>query len=150
MKDRSIFNESIFTGMFVVLGGIIIWTSYDIGLGQFQKPGAGFLPFGGGLLVLIMSVANLLISIRKQKEPLFEKGEIKTFFLMNLVFLSWIVAMPYLGYVIVTFLVSLIISKIMKLEGLVKPFILASGTAIFIYLLFDYWLYLDLPRGFWD
>jgi hypothetical protein len=39
---------------------------------------------------------------------------------------------------------------VMKLEGWVKPLVLSAATAIFIYLLFDYWLYIDLPRGFLD
>jgi hypothetical protein len=36
----------------------------------------------------------------------------------------------------------------MKLEGWLKPFILSAGTALFIFILFDCWLYIDLPRGF--
>jgi sterol desaturase/sphingolipid hydroxylase (fatty acid hydroxylase superfamily) len=59
----------------------------------------------------------------------------------------WIVAMPYTGYPIVTLIAAFFLSKVMKLEGWVKPLILALGVAIFIYLLFDYWLYIDLPRG---
>ena len=55
--------------------------------------------------------------------------------------------MPYLGYVIVTFIAAFCLFKIMKLEGWIKPFILSTAIASFIYLLFDYWLYLDLPRG---
>jgi hypothetical protein len=35
----------------------------------------------------------------------------------------------------------------MKLEGWGKPILLSAVVALFIYLLFDYWLYLDLPRG---
>jgi hypothetical protein len=35
----------------------------------------------------------------------------------------------------------------MKLEGWVKPLAVSAGTALFVYLLFDYWLYIDLPRG---
>ncbi len=27
------------------------------------------------------------------------------------------------------------------------PLAVSGGTALFIYLLFDYWLYIDLPRG---
>jgi hypothetical protein len=35
----------------------------------------------------------------------------------------------------------------MKLEGWVKPLAVSGGTALFLYLLFDYWMYIDLPRG---
>jgi hypothetical protein len=35
----------------------------------------------------------------------------------------------------------------MGLEGWGKPLLLSFRTGLFIYLLFDYWLYIDLPRG---
>jgi hypothetical protein len=35
----------------------------------------------------------------------------------------------------------------MKLEGWLKPLSISFGTTLFIYLLFDYWLYIDLPKG---
>jgi hypothetical protein len=68
-------------------------------------------------------------------------------------FVFWIMVMPYLGYPIVTLatlITAFYLSKIMKLQGWLKPSILSAGMALFIYLLFDYWLYIDLPRGFWE
>jgi hypothetical protein len=59
----------------------------------------------------------------------------------------WIITMPVLGYVIATFAVSYAFCKIMKLEGWLKPLALSIATGVFIYLLFDVWLYIDLPRG---
>jgi hypothetical protein len=35
----------------------------------------------------------------------------------------------------------------MKLEGWRAPLAVSAGTALFIYVLFDHWLYIDLPRG---
>ena len=55
--------------------------------------------------------------------------------------------MPILGYVLTTFAVTYAFCKIMKLEGWLKPLALSIATALFIYLLFDVWLYIDLPRG---
>ncbi len=62
-------------------------------------------------------------------------------------FFLWILVMPWLGYVVVTLFITFGIAKIMKLEGFWKPFSISAGTALFIYLLFDYWLYIDLPKG---
>jgi hypothetical protein len=45
-------------------------------------------------------------------------------------------------------LATLSFSKILKLEGWRKPLLLSSGNTALSYLLFDYCLYLDLPRGF--
>jgi len=68
---------------------------------------------------------------------------------MVAVFCPWILMMPLLGYVVVTLLATYAFCRIMKLEGWWKPISVSAGTALFIYLLFDYWLYIDLPRGFW-
>ena len=62
-------------------------------------------------------------------------------------FCLWILLMPLFGYVVVTLLATYGFCKIMKLEGWWKPLSVSAGTALFIYLLFDYWLYIDLPRG---
>ena len=35
----------------------------------------------------------------------------------------------------------------MNLEGWLKPLSVSVGTALFIYFLFDYCLYIDLPKG---
>ena len=79
--------------------------------------------------------------------PLFGSEGIKTFLLMTATFCLWIAVMPFLGYVIVTLLATYAFCKIMNLEGWRKPLALSAGTALFIYLMFDYWLYIDLPRG---
>ena len=79
--------------------------------------------------------------------PLFGSEGIKTFLLMTTTFCLWIIVMPFLGYVIVTLLATYAFCKIMNLEGWWKPLAVSAGTASFIYLMFDYWLYIDLPRG---
>jgi hypothetical protein len=71
----------------------------------------------------------------------------RTLALMTLTFCFWILAMPLLGYVVVSLLATYAFCKVMKLEGWRKPLAVSAGTALFIYLLFDYWLYVDLPRG---
>ena len=80
--------------------------------------------------------------------PLFDRDGLKKFLLMSATFCLWIIVMPFLGYVIVTLFATYAFGKIMKLEGWWKPLAVSAGTALFIYLLFDYWLYIDLPRGF--
>lgn len=48
---------------------------------------------------------------------------------------------------LVTLLATYAFARTLALEGQVKPLALAAGTALFIYLLFDHGLYIDLPRG---
>jgi hypothetical protein len=141
--------ELIFTFLLMVLSIVIIIVSLRYGFGALRRPGPGLYPFFVGVFLILPFSMILLISGLKSKksEPLFDKYGVRKFLLMILTFILWIIAMPYLGYVLVTFAAAFAFCKIMKLEGWLKPLALSVGTALFIYLLFDYWLYIDLPRG---
>ena len=123
-------------------------TSLAYGFGTFRRPGPGLYPFFIGVCISIFSLVLLISELRSPTgASLFGKGGLKTFLFMTATFCLWIAVMPFLGYVIVTLLATLAFCKIMKLEGWWKPLAVSAGTALFIYLLFDYWLYIDLPRG---
>jgi putative tricarboxylic transport membrane protein len=128
---------------------MVLSTSY--GLGTIAQPGPGLYPFAVGLFILPFSVLLFVSSLRcKTKGSILDRKGIVIFlsFIGTCVF--WILAMPYLGYVAVTLIATFALCKVMKLEGWFKPLILAAGTALFIYILFDVWLYVDLPRGMWS
>jgi len=132
----------------MVLGVAIIGISLAYGFGTFKRPGPGLYPFFIGISIFVFSIALLIWKLRSQKsEPLLDREEIKTFLFMTATFCLWIIVMPFLGYVVVTLLATFAFGKIMKLEGWRKPLAVSAGTALFIYLMFDYWLYIDLPRG---
>jgi hypothetical protein len=82
---------------------------------------------------------------------MFRSGrELMTFLSVAFLSVLWIVVMPVLGYAVMTFVVAFLYSKTMRLEGWWKPFLLSFGIGLFIYALFDLWLYIDLPRGILD
>lgn len=131
----------------MILGAYIIIHSIGIGFGTVEEPGPGFFPLFGGLLIMIFDI-TIMLQKSKDIDPLFKNNhEVITFFSIAISFILWIIIMPYLGYVVVTFIFLIVLFKVLRLEGWLKPLILATGITIFIYLLFDYWLYTDLPRG---
>jgi putative tricarboxylic transport membrane protein len=142
--------EIVFDLFLPVLGVVIMVVSLRYGFGTFRRPGPGLYPFFLGLPIALFGAVLFLSELRKlARSPLFGKGEIHTFLLMIAAFCLWILLMPLLGYVVVTMLATFGFGKIMKLEGWWKPFAISAGTTLFVYLLFDYWLYIDLPRGIW-
>ena len=145
---RTIRLEIVFVFFLMALGMIIAAVSLKYGFGTLKRPGSGLYPFFIGVAILLFSSILALSELKVRKTArLMEQGGLKTFIWMIVTFCLWIVAMPWLGYVIVTFLAACAFCKIMKLETWWKPLAIAAGTAIFIYLLFDCWLYIDLPRG---
>jgi putative tricarboxylic transport membrane protein len=68
-------NSDRAAGLFWLVVGIVVSAaSYHLGLGSVREPGTGFLPFGAGMLLAILSLGSLFQEYRKQaqsKEPLF-------------------------------------------------------------------------------
>ena len=145
------FSPEIFFDLFLtLLGAIITAVSLTYGFGTFRRPGPGLYPFFIGLFLVVFGIILFVSEIKPKARPaLFGRQGRQTFLLMVAVFCLWILMMPLLGYVVVTLLATYAFCRIMKLEGWWKPISVSAGTALFIYLLFDYWLYIDLPRGFW-
>ena len=141
--------EVFFNTFLMVLGIVVVVVSWGYGFGTIKRPGPGVYPFFLGMIIIFPSSLVLIIQGVKspRREPLFDGSSLKTFLLMNLSFVFWIVSLPFLGYVIGTFCATFAFSKIMKLEGWVKPSIMSFCTSLLVYLLFDVWLYIDLPRG---
>lgn len=137
-----------FDFLMLVLGIVIAGMSLEYGFGSFGRPGPGLYPFFVGAAIAVFALFILISELRSDtSKPVLDKEGAVTLILMTATFCLWIVAMPLLGYVVVTLLAAFAFCKIMKLEGWWKPLAVSGGTALFIYLLFDYWLYIDLPRG---
>ena len=140
--------ETCFDFFMLVLGVVIAILSWGYGFGSFGRPGPGLYPFFIGAAISVFALFLLISELRSStSKPVLDQEGAKTLALMTATFCLWIVAMPLLGYVVVTLLAAYAFCKIMKLEGWRKPSAVSGGTALFIYLLFDYWLYIDLPRG---
>lgn len=141
-------QESIINFILAMLGLMIIVESVQIGFGTLRKPGSGLFPFLCGIIIFLNIVPFISPPAVKPHTSLFaSKDENKIFLFLILSFFSWILLMPYLGWLLITFFVTLSFSKILKLEGWRKPLLLSLGNTALSYLLFDYCLYLDLPRG---
>ena len=140
--------EIAFDFFLLVLGLAVGGISWSYGFGNLARPGPGLFPFFIGAGIAIFSFFTLLAEFRSQvPHAVLDKPGATTLVLMTLTFCLWILAMDFLGYVIVTLLATYAFCKILKLEGWRKPLAVSVGTALFVYLLFDYWMYIDLPRG---
>ena len=152
MQKAAIFRlEILFVALLLVLGIAIVAVSLGYGFGSLARPGPGLYPAFLGAAIAIAAFFVLLSDLKSAAAAPAHGGQSTiTLVLMTATFCLWIVVMPLLGYVIVTLLATYAFCKIMNLEGWRKPLAVSGGTALFIFLLFDYWMYVDLPRGFWN
>jgi putative tricarboxylic transport membrane protein len=143
MKIR---GESVLNLILLIFGLAIMALALQMGFGSLKRPGSGLFPFFSGLIVFLANA--ILLGRKSQWSPsLFSRQEMNRFIWMVVPFVLWILLMPLIGYIFMTFLSTLFLSKILRLEGWRKPLILSLGTTGLSYLLFGYYLYLDLPRG---
>jgi hypothetical protein len=85
--------------------------------------------------------------ILKGNPPFFRTEEMKKFIGLMIPFILWMILIPLFGYVVMTFICTFSLSKVLGLKGWLNPLGLSLGTTGLCYILFDYFLYLDLPRG---
>lgn len=147
-KAPKIRLETCFDLLLLVLGIAITVISIGYGFGSLARPGPGLYPVFLGVAIAVFSFFVLLADLKSESsKSLFDRRSAKTFAFMAATFCLWVVAMPLLGYVAVTLLATFAFCKILRLEGWKKPLAVSGGTSLALYLLFDYWLYIDLPRG---
>ena len=147
---RALVGEVLFGCVILAFGIVALAGSVQLGFGSLSQPGAGLFPFFAGLMIVIaapIAIANSIVRRESESELILKKNGLRTLGVMIAVFAAWILAMPTLGYVAVTFAAVLVLARLLGLEGWLKPLALSVATALATYVLFDRLLYLDLPRG---
>ena len=141
--------ESIFNFILLLLALLIIYESIQMGFGTLKRPGSGLFPLFCGAIIMGLNGFLLLRRADSTIASLFQEGQRWKFFTMIIPFFAWILLIHLLGYVVVTFLCTLYLAKTLKLSGWWQPLHLSACTASICFVVFDYLLILDLPRGFW-
>ena len=147
---RALVGEVLFGCVILAFGIVALAGSVQLGFGSLSQPGAGLFPFFAGLMIVIaapIAIVNSIIGRGSESEFILKKDAFRTLAGAIAVFAGWILAMPTLGYVVVTFAAVLALAKLLGLEGWLKPLALSAATSLATYILFDRLLYLDLPRG---
>jgi len=138
---------NLFWLLFAILVSV---ASCRLDLGSVKEPGTGFVPFGAGVLLGILSLSSFLQRYRREaapKVPLF-KG---TFWLkVILAFVALIVyaqLLPYGGYIICTFLLMLFLFSIVEKQKAWRIAVYSLLTTGLTYYVFSKALHLQFPAG---
>jgi putative tricarboxylic transport membrane protein len=131
---------------------IAIFVSLDsftsLKLGTLRSPGPGFFPFWGALILGALSLILLLRSL-KIRERLGSVTIPWTALLLVLgALLGYLLFLETLGFVTVTFLFLLVLFRFGRTDW-IKSGGWAVITTTVAYVLFKFWLQVQLPRGPW-
>ena len=139
--------------MLVLIGLLAIGHAVQLGVFAGGQPGPGLFPLVAGLL--IVTGGGFLLATRPRETPLnaefvFNRATLRTLLSIIAVMAAWILAMPYAGYVLVTFLAVCLLARLFGLTRTSSILLLGLFTSLAIYVMFDWLLFLDLPRGPWS
>ncbi len=134
------------------LGLWIIVASIPIGFGSIKEVGAGVFPALVGGMIVMLTIANLARA-RSNVETVPSNGlasrrDARRIAAIILMAVMWILLLPFLGYILDTFVVTFFLKKVFGTRGWVEPVAQGVLTTIFVFALFDIVFYIDLPRGF--
>jgi len=133
----------------IVVGILACYGATRLGLGSVTEPGAGFIFFWSGLILVMLSLVVLADSVRSSEDTVREMEELNwaKIALVLLSLLLYAFSLERLGFVLTTFvLVSFLLSCI---EGTnwVRSLGVASAAALASFAIFELWLKIRLPKG---
>lgn len=117
-------------------------------------PGPGFLPFWIGVVLAIFAAAQMIETYKRksvdevQKSPL---PPIRSLFRIGLIMLittAAAVVMNSLGFVLTVFLFVFVILFVLEGVNFVRSLVTGLIFSGCIFLIFQYWMEIELPRGF--
>ena len=137
------------------VGALVVAASaLGLGFGSLAEPGPGFFPCVVGVALAASGARTGVSALRRAGRapgaPPIGAAAIYRILLMLASFVAWLVLLPVAGYVLATFVVAFVMSRTVGLEGWIRPLVLSVVLAAALYLLFDLFFYVDLPRGLLD
>jgi len=140
--------------------GCVVWLSISIsvliaslrlGIGPFNNPGPGFIPFWAALFLASFTCVLLVISLFRKREPIppeemWRDRHWGNPLLAVSVLILYCMVLPKLGYLPATFGLMVVLFGL----GRTKPWLVVPGSLVVVlltYVLFDYLLKMPLPRG---
>ena len=137
--------------LWLCIGVGVLFFSSSYSMGTLSEPGPGALPFGLGLVFVLLSLILLFRSWRSkpsedEKRLAFGSRWRKIF--MIILFLALVTFfLESLGYLLSIFLMITLSMLIMEPKRWVSAVLLGIISSFSSYMLFDVWLKVQLPKG---
>lgn len=149
MKRIKITVVSSIALFWVAVGILVCYGATRLGLGSVTEPGAGFIFFWSGLILVILSLMVVAGSLRNTEEIAGETTEMNwvkvALVLLSLVLYAFF--LERLGFVLVTFLLLSFLLGWIERTNWVRSLGVATAAALGSFAIFELWLKIRLPKG---
>lgn len=145
-------GNAAFSAALSAVGLYVVNESRSYEIGTILQPGAGFWPLFMGAALAGLSVFILIKSLKARgtaanDDEAFSGRDLLMLCSICGCLLIWVLVSSYAGWLIATFLLTLVLSKLYGLNGYVTPLVLSLAVTVICYLLFGVLFYTDLPSG---
>jgi cell division protein FtsW (lipid II flippase) len=142
-------------GLFWLLFCIFVCKkSLEVGVGTFQLPGSGFLPFwsavGFGTLSLILVMKSFFVRKDERKTLRSVEGKRSKVILVLVSLFLYVILLERGGYVIMTFGLMAFLFIVAGKSKVWVHIVSAVVAVLATYLIFCVWLGVPLPKGILD
>lgn len=141
------------------LGGsiAIIFSSLAYSFGSWSHPGPAFLPLLCGIIMAVLSLVIFIQGTIKGRAGAKKKEEDRTFFTARwdklaaalIILFAYAFFFDILGFLMMTFAFMLFVLKVVEPTRWRTALITSVLTTGVSYLLFESWLKVPMPKGFW-
>jgi len=134
-----------------IIGGSSVYS-----FGAWSHPGPGFLPLWCGIIMAALSLIVLIQSFYKEKGQPLEKKE-GSFFTPRwlklvavlIILFAYAFLLEIFGFILITFVFMVFVLKVVEPRKWSIALVEAGSATIVSYALFELWLKVLLPKGFW-
>ena len=149
MKKTKITADRASAFFWIVVGILACYGATGLGLGSIAEPGAGFIFFWSGLILVILSFMVWVQPLRSTEDTVQETAEIHwpkiALVLLSLLLYGFL--LERLGFVISTFLLMSFLLGWIEDTNWARSFAVAGAAALASYGIFELWLKIRLPKG---
>jgi putative tricarboxylic transport membrane protein len=147
---RTKINNAGASAIFWVAAGILAcYGATRLGLGSVTDPGAGFIFFWSGLILVFLSLLVLVDSIRSGADMPADMGKINwakiVLILLSLVLYGYF--LERLGFVLTTFVLLSFLLGWVESTHWGRALAVAGAAALACFGIFELWLKIRLPKG---
>ena len=142
--------DAVVAAIIVIIGAVVVYDSYRVGAGWGPDgPQSGYFPFYIGWLIIISSLVNLFQALgKKRNRTVFvPHSKLRLVLAVLLPSILYVLAIQYLGIYVAS---ALFIGVFMWWQGkfrLIKILPVSLGVAVALFLMFEIWFQVALPKG---
>jgi putative tricarboxylic transport membrane protein len=134
--------------LIIALGGLVMYDSYQVGIGWESGPQSGYFPFYIGVLMTLASVVTLVqATVGGSAETFVDWPSFKRVLTVFVPAALFVAAIPYLGiYVAGTLFIAAFMTIIGKYP-VWKGLAVGAVLSVVFFLIFQKWFLIQLPIG---